>query len=40
MYCFEWCRKMEREAKDGETAYHYNQLAALWWQREGGPCND
>ncbi len=30
------CIKMS----DAETAYHYQHLAQMWKQREGGPCNE
>ncbi|WP_312999655.1 hypothetical protein [Leclercia sp.] len=36
---YSWCIKMRDSAKDVTTAYHYHQLAQLWRQREGGPCN-
>lgn len=30
----EWCEYMKDNAPDGETAYHYHQLAELWRKRE------
>lgn len=29
----EWCERKRDEAKDGETAYHYHQLAEMWRSR-------
>ena len=29
----EWCERKRDEAKDGETAYHYHQLAEMWSYR-------
>lgn len=29
----EWCERKRDEAKDGETAYHYHQLAEMWRNR-------
>lgn len=40
MTAYAWCIKMRDNAPDGETAYHYHQLAQMWKQREGGPCNE
>lgn len=37
---YSWCIKMRDSAKDGTTAYHHQQLAQLWRQIEGGPCNE
>lgn len=38
-YCntktIEWCERKRDEAKDGETAYHYHQLAEIWRSRLG-----
>jgi len=38
-YCniktIEWCERKRDEAKDGETAYHYHQLAEMWRSRLG-----
>ena len=31
----EWCERKRDEAKDGETAYHYHQLAEMWRSRLG-----
>ena len=30
-----WCERKRDEAKDGETAYHYHQLAEMWRSRLG-----
>ena len=30
-----WCERKRDEAKDGETAYHYHQLAEMWRYRLG-----
>ena len=30
----EWCEKMKDNARDGEEAYHYYQLAEMWKKRE------
>lgn len=32
----QWCERMQREARDGDTAYHYYQLAEMWRGRHGG----
>lgn len=37
---YAWRIKMRDNAPDGETAYHYQQLAQLWREKEGGPCNE
>ena len=29
----EWCERKRDEANDGETAYHYHQLAEMWRNR-------
>lgn len=29
----EWCERKRDEAKDGETAYNYHQLAEMWRNR-------
>lgn len=29
-----WCERKRDEAKDGETAYHYHQMAEMWKDRE------
>ena len=31
-----WCERKRDEAKDGETAYHYHQLAEMWRNRLNG----
>lgn len=31
----EWCERKRDEARDGETAYHYHQLAEMWRSRLG-----
>jgi hypothetical protein len=40
MSAYAWRIKMRDNAKDVETAHYYQQLAQLWRQREGGPCNE
>lgn len=32
----QWCERMRDNAKDGEEAYHYHQLAELYKKREEG----
>lgn len=38
-YCIsnavKWCERKRDDAKDGETAYHYHQLAEMWRSRLG-----
>lgn len=31
----EWCRRMQDEAKTGEEAMAYYELAQIWMRREG-----
>ena len=34
---YEWCERMEREAKDGDEAYRYFQLKEMWKIRDERP---
>lgn len=31
----EWCKRMQEEAKTGEEAMSYYELAQIWMEREG-----
>jgi hypothetical protein len=31
----EWCKRMQDEAKTGEEAMAYYELAQIWMEREG-----
>lgn len=31
----EWCKRMQDEAKTGEEAMAYYELAKIWMEREG-----
>lgn len=36
MSSYAWCIKM----RDNAPAYHYQQLAQMWREKEGAPCNE